>query len=170
MSVESIGNSLFYLIMVGIAALVVSVVMNTGKGGGDLTAISMARSNVQYVGANSGSYTGVGGLILSDIVSMITKDAASNYVLPSGHKITVATNTNTSRFNIVISNVTANAVIDGDLCRKYSYFGVGSKFFDVVVNHGAGGATPQQITQSTMIASTETGCGSTPVSVTLVSN
>lgn len=168
MSVESIGNALFYLIMIGIAALVVSIVMKTGKGGGDLAAISMVRSNVQYVGTNGGSYTGVAGLKLSDIVSMISA-TGGDYILPSGHKIQVGA-VGTSQFNIVISTVTGGT-FDRDLCRKYAYFGSGSNFETVTVSKGVG-PTGVPIAKGTMIADAETGCGDTaaPVSVTLVSN
>lgn len=170
MSVESIGNALFYLIMIGIAALVVSIVMNTGKGGGDLAAISMVRSNVQYVGANGGSYTGVGGLILSDIVPLLSI-SGSNYILPSGHRIALnPVGTGAPQFDIVVTNVLGGSnPIDRDLCRKYAYFGIGSKYFSTTVFKGSN----VPINKSTMITNAEDGCGdplNPPQRVILVSN
>ena len=171
MSVESIGNALFYLIMLGVAALIVSVVMNTGKGGGDMSAISMVRSNVQYVGTSSGSYTGVSDLILSDIVPMLSIDADDNYVLPSGHAISTSVSASTSRFDIKIDNVDPTLDIDRDLCRKYAYYGVGSGFYKVV-GRVLTGNTDIVITAADMIEKTENLCGANnaPDYITLTSN
>ncbi len=170
MSVESIGNALFYLIMLGIASLIVSVVMNTGKGGGDMSAISMVRSNVQYVGTSAGSYTGVDQLKLSEIVSLIS-ESGSDYILPSGHKISTIVNPDSpSRFNIKIENTDPAEFVDRDLCRKYAYNGVGSGFYEVSVKYGA---NTEIITASNMIEGAEDGCGNptdAPAYVTLISN
>ena len=170
MSVESIGNALFYLIMLGVAALIVSVVMNTGKGGGDISAISMVRSNVQYVGTSSGSYTDVGSLILSDIVPLISIES-SKYVLSSGHRITVAPSSPASRFDIKIQNVTTDESIDRDLCRKYAYYGVGSGYYNVA-GRIVGGTTDIVVTAADMVAKTEALCGGAdaPAYITLTSN
>lgn len=173
MSVESIGNALFYLIMIGIAALVVSVVMNTGKGGGDISAISMVRSNLQYVGTNAGSYAGVNNIVLESTVPFLgAGTAAGNAILPSGHRITVApVGATSSQFNIVVSNQAgAGNSIDRDLCRKYAYYGTGSNFSSVLVTAIGGGTTP--IVKATMVANIEGACGgaAAPESVTLLSN
>lgn len=136
MSVESIGNALFYLIMIGIAALVVSVVMNTGKGGGDLSAISMVRSNVQYVGSNVGNYANAASIILENTVPLLNPAAIpgpGTATLPSGNGISVAQLTgDSSQFTITLVDY------DADMCRKYSYYGIGSNFISVAT----GGGTP----------------------------
>ncbi len=141
MSVESIGNALFYLIMIGIAALVVSVVMNTGKGGGDLSAISMVRSNVQYVGSNVGNYNNVATIVLENTVPLLSPAspfAAGSAILPSGNKIVVATGGSASEFTITLTGY------DADMCRKYAYYGIGSNF--VKVTNGLGAGTPLDAT------------------------
>lgn len=135
MSVESIGNALFYLIMIGIAALVVSVVMNTGKGGDNLSAISMVRSNVQYVGTNVGSYVNAATIVLENTVPLLspvsTPTTAGTAFLPSGNTITVAQLTgDSSQFTITLTGY------DADMCRKYAYYGVGSNFISVITGGG----------------------------------
>ena len=163
MSVESIGNALFYLIMIGIAALVVSVVMNTGKGGGDLSAISMVRSNVQYVGTNIGNYGSANTIILEDTVpllSPLSAPVAGSANLPSGNSISVGALTlpalDTSKFTITLSG------FDADMCRKYAYYGVGSNFISV----HAGTATGAPLTSATI----ESTCGGAlPAALVLIS-
>ena len=114
---------------IGIAALVVSVVMNTGKGGGDLSAISMVRSNVQYVGTNVGNYADVDSIYLDKVVPLLSPDSTSvprSAILPSGSGIAVAQLAGEpSQFTITLTN------FDADMCRKYAYYGVGSNFISV---------------------------------------
>ena len=158
MSVESIGNALFYLIMIGIAALVVSIVMNTGKGGGDLSAISMARSNVQYVGSNVGDYANSNTIRLDQVVPLLQPNvivAPTSAILPSGNGIAVAQLTgDSSQFTITLTG------FDADMCRKYAYYGVGSNF--ISVETGAAVALNS--------ANIETVCGGVlPASIVLTS-
>lgn len=160
MSVESIGNALFYLIMIGIAALVVSIVMSTGKGGGDLSAISMVRSNVQYVGTNVGNYANAASIVLENTVPLLnpvsTPTTPGTAYLPSGNTISVAQLTgNPAQFTITLTGY------DADMCRKYAYYGIGSNFISVVTG---GGTTLTS-------ANTEAQCGAAvlPTSIVLTS-
>ncbi len=147
MSVEAIATSLFYLIMIAMVTLIASKVMNSGKMATTLSALSILRVNLQYVGTNAGTYGGVNAIVLSSLVpglitDLTTPTPGAGY-LPTAHEVEVESaqpndpnvtrsddglgigtlsTGNTSLFRMEIKALTAEE------CRRVAYYGWGGDY------------------------------------------
>ena len=174
MSVESIANALFYLIMIAVVTMIAAKVMNTGKMATTVSALSLLRSNLQYVGTNAGNYNSVSTLSLPQLVPGLLKDLATpvagKALLPTTETVTVGvsqigdpdeTGTTLTAVNSAIFRMQIDSVSPQD-CRRIGYYGLGGGY-GVMINAAV-------VTMVRSVSGIETNCGTTTaVNVVLTS-
>ena len=147
MSVEAIATSLFYLIMIAMVTLIASKVMNSGKMATTLSALSILRVNLQYVGTNAGTYGGINSIVLSSLVPGLIIDldtpTPGSGILPTKHVVEV-TNAHASDPNVTrsadgsgVGTLSAASTslfrmeikdVNPEECRRMAYYGWGGDY------------------------------------------